>query len=142
MSLFFIFIVISIIAVIIEIILPTMFCINFAFSGIITSIVSLYWNNELGLTVLFIVLSVLSIVFLKPILSNLLSHDNKTDFNGQYTGKIAKVLSKITNTEGSVTIYDERWEARLLDSTQTEIPEGSDVRIVRTKGTILYVEKI
>ena len=41
---------------------------------------------------------------------------------------------------GSITIYDERWEAR-VDSDE-EIPAGSEVRIVKYDSLVLTVEKI
>ncbi len=137
-----IFLIISIIAIIVEIFIPTMFCINFAFAGIITAIISIFWGNLVELFAIFIVLSVLAIVFLKPFLIKITKEDSKTDFKGQYVGQIAKTISPVTQTSGAVTVFDERWEARLKDDNQEEISTDTDVKIIEHNNTILYVEKI
>ncbi len=142
MNLFLVFIVLSVIAVIIEIIVPTMFCINFALSGIITSVISLFWGGFCELSVIFILLSVFFIIFLKPFLTKFAVKEKRADFAEQYIGKTAKVISNVTASHGSVTLFDERWEARLNDTSGEEIQAGSDVKIVRNDSTILYVEKI
>jgi membrane protein implicated in regulation of membrane protease activity len=118
-----------------------MFCINFAFAGIITAIISIFWGNLSELIWIFLILSVLSIFFVKPILVKLIKKETSTDFDSQYIGKIVKVIEPITKTKGAVTIYDERWEARLQYDTE-EIPVDSDVKIVANDSLILFVEKV
>jgi membrane protein implicated in regulation of membrane protease activity len=140
-ELWMIFIIVAIIAIVIEIFAPTMFCINFAFAGIITAIISIFWGNLSELIWIFLILSVLSIFFVKPILVKLIKKETSTDFDSQYIGKIVKVIEPITKTKGAVTIYDERWEARLQYDTE-EIPVDSDVKIVANDSLILFVEKV
>ncbi len=141
MELWMIYAIISIIAIIIEVFAPTMFCINFAFAGIITAIISIFWGSWIALLTIFLITSLLSIIFIKPFLTNLLLKDTKTDFNSQYIGKIVKTIEPISENEGSVTIYEERWEARIEKGKET-IPAGSDVKIIRNDSLILYVEKV
>ncbi len=141
MELWMLFIVIAIIAGVVEIVAPTLFCINFAFAGIITALLSVFWGGFVGNMIVFIVLSVLSIIFIKPLLQKMLKKEDETDFNAQYVGKIVKVIEPITNLKGAVTIYEERWEARLKDAGE-EIAVGADVKIVSNDSTILFVEKI
>lgn len=136
-----IFVIISIIAIIIEIVAPSLFCINFAFAGIITALVSIFWGNLSSLLILFIVISLLSILFIKPLLAKLLKKDNKEDFYSQYIGKVVKAIEPITTTKGAVTIYDERWEARTKYECE-EIQPGCDVKIIDHDSLILYVEKL
>ncbi len=136
-----IFIIISIIAIIIEIFIPTMFCINFAIAGVITAIVSIFWGTLPNLFVLFAVLSILSIIFIKPILQNLLKKESNADFASQYIGKIVKVIEPITTTSGAVMIYEERWEAR-AEYEAEPIPVDSDVKIIKNDSLILFVEKV
>ena len=93
------------------------------------------------LWMIFAVLSVLSIIFIKPLLSKLLKKDSKSDFASQYIGKIVKSIEPINMTSGAVTIYDERWEAR-TEFDVGEIPSGTDVKIIKNDSLILYVEKI
>lgn len=135
------FLIIAIISVVVEIFVPTMFCINFAFAGVITAIVSIFWNvGLLNLSILFCVLSLISIIFIRPILSGILKKESKGDFHDQYIGKVVKCIEPITLNSGAVTIYEERWEARLAQAGE-EIPEGEEVKIVKNDSLILYVEK-
>ena len=136
-----IYIIIAVIAIIVEILVPTLFCLNFAFAGIVTAIISIFWGSTYSLIFVFLGLSLLSIAFVKPILSKILKKEETTDFNAQYIGKIVKCIEPISMTRGAITIYDERWEARTeLDCE--EIPVGSDVKIVKNDSLILFVEKI
>ena len=64
----------------------------------------------------------------------------ETGMEGKYIGKIVKVIEPVTKFSGAITIYDERWEAR-VDSDE-EIPAGSEVKIVKYDSLVLTVEKI
>ena len=75
-------------------------------------------------------------------LEKVLKKEDKADFDSQYIGKIVKCTETITKTTGAVSIYDERWDARLLPETEEEISVGSDVKIIKNNSTILYVEKV
>ena len=68
--------------------------------------------------------------------------DGKVDFDGLYKGKTVKAIETITQTSGAITIYEERWEARLLPGITEEIPAGETVKIVSNDSTVLFVEKI
>ena len=142
MEIWMLFLIISIVAVIVEIFIPTMFCINFAFAGILTALISIFWGNLKSLLIIFVVLSLLSIILIKPILVKLVKKQSHADFDTQYIGKIVKSIEPITNNSGAVTIYDERWEARLSQEEAENIPEGEDVKIIRNDSLILYVEKV
>lgn len=136
-----IFILISVVAILIEIFVPTMFCINFAIAGIITAIISFFIDSFIALVFIFIVLSVLSILFVKPLLTKWFNKEDSVDFAAQYIGKVVKTIEPVTMMNGAVTIYDERWEARLQNEGE-EIPTGADVKIVGHDSTILFVERI
>ena len=139
-ELWMLYVIISVIAVIVEIFAPSLFCINFAIAGIITAIVSIFWGNLPITLVMFMVLSLLSIIFIRPVLKRLLLKSERMDFNAEYYGKIVKVIETVTKTSGAITVYDERWEARIKDGE--DIPVGADVKIVANDSTILYVERI
>lgn len=136
-----IYIIIAVIAIIVEILVPTLFCLNLAFAGIVTAIISIFWGSTYSLLLIFLVLSVLSIIFVKPILAKILKKEETTDFNAQYIGKVVKCIEPISLTKGAISIYDERWEAR-TEFDGEEIPVGSDVKIVKNDSLILFVEKI
>lgn len=141
MEFWMIYIIVAVIAIIIEIIAPTMFCINFAFAGIVTAILSIFWGSTISLIITFLAISLLSVIFIKPLLSQMIKKDNKADFNAQYIGKVVKCIEPINMTKGAITIYDERWEAR-TEFDGEEIPVGSDVKILKNDSLILFVEKI
>ena len=117
---------------ILEMIVPSMFFLNLALAGFVTAIV---------LTFIFVVLSILSILLLRPILiKQKESKEKETGMEGKYIGQIVKVIEPVTKFSGAITIYDERWEAR-TDSDET-IPVGSEVRIVKNESLVLTVEKL
>lgn len=136
-----IYVIIAIIAIVFEIFIPTLFCINFAFAGIITAVISIFWGTFYPLLWVFLGLSCISVIFIKPILQKLLKKETKVDFNGQYIGKIVKTIEPISKDKGSVTIYDERWEARVQEGCE-DIPANCDVKIIANDSLILFVEKV
>ena len=140
-ELWMLFVVLAIIAALFEMFIPTLLAINFAFAGIVTAIISIFWGSLGSLTLIFIVLSLLSILFIKPMLTKHIKQEADDDFEQKYIGKIVKSISKITCVEGAVTIYDERWKARTRNEGE-EIPENCDVKITGHENTILFVEKI
>ena len=70
MSIWVIFLIISTISIILEVIIPKMLFINFAFAGILVAIISIFWGNPYELAFIYIVFAFLSIQFLKPLLVN------------------------------------------------------------------------
>ena len=141
MQLWTIFVVAGLVSLILEMILPTMFFLNFAAAGLITAILAIYITNWVHLVLIFVALSLVSIVFLRPILiKHKDSKENKTGMEDKYIDKIVKVKEPVSKFSGAITIYDERWEAR-CESDDT-IPEGTEVRIVKYDSLILTVERI
>lgn len=126
---------------ILEMIVPSMFFLNLALAGFVTAIVALFVKSWIILTFIFVVLSILSILLLRPILiKQKESKEKETGMEGKYIGQIVKVIEPVTKFSGAITIYDERWEAR-TGSDET-IPIGSEVRIVKNESLVLTVEKI
>lgn len=126
---------------ILEMIVPSMFFLNLALAGFVTAIVALFVKAWIILTFIFVVLSILSILLLRPILiKQKESKEKETGMEGKYIGQIVKVIEPVTKFSGAITIYDERWEAR-TDSDET-IPVGSEVRIVKNESLVLTVEKL
>lgn len=141
MVLWEIFAIVGLISLILEMIVPSMFFLNLALAGFLTAITATFLNNWIYLTVIFVVLSVISILFLRPIL---LRHrgnkEQETGIQGKYIGKIVKVIEPVTKYSGAITIYDERWEAR-VEGDET-IPAGCEVKIVKNDSLVLTVERI
>ncbi len=141
MALWEIYAISGLIFLILEMLLPSLFFLNLAIAGFITAILSLWILNWILLTVIFVVLSIISIIFLRPLLvKNRNEIEKETGMEGKYIGKVVKVIEPITKFSGAITIYDERWEAR-IENDET-IPIGSEVKIVKYDSLILTVERI
>lgn len=141
MQLWTIFVMAGLVSLILEMVMPTMFFLNFAVAGLITAILAIFITNWVHLVLIFVALSLVSIVFLRPILiKHKDSKENQTGMQDKYIDKIVKVKEPVSKFSGAITIYDERWEAR-CDNDET-IPEGTEVRIVKYDSLILTVERI
>lgn len=142
MVLWQIFSIIGVICIILEMIVPSMFFLNLAIAGFITAIISLFVNNVDMLIIDFIVLSLVSIFVLRPLLLRLIkpTKEQETGMKGDYIGKIVKVIEPITKYSGAITIYDERWDARV--ENDDEIPAGTEVKIIKNDSLVMYVERV
>ena len=126
---------------ILEIVVPTAFFLNFAVAGFLTAVLSVFVNDFVWLTIAFIILSLLSVALIRPlILKNKHTSENETGISAKYIGQTAKVIEPVGKYQGAISIYDERWEARY--EGEDEIPAGSEIRIVKNESLIMYVEKI
>lgn len=126
---------------ILEMVVPSMFFLNLAFAGFITAIIALFIKSWIVLTFIFVILSILAILLLRPILvKQKEAKEKETGMEGKYIGQIVKVIEPITKYSGAITIYDERWEAR-VESDET-IPAGSEVKIIKNESLVLTVERI
>ena len=95
-----------------EIFTPSMFFLNFALASFITAGISVYIKNPYTLAILFVILSFVSFVFLRPIIMRRFNKTKETGINSKYIDKAAKAETDITTNSGVITIYGERWEAR------------------------------
>ena len=130
----------GIVFLILEILVPSMFFLNFALAAFIIAPVTLVTHNIPLLVIIFFILSFASFYFLRPILISKFSKDKETGINSKYIGKTVKIDAEINSNSGVITIYGERWEARSDDGSV--IPKDSSVKIVRNESLIMYVEKV
>ena len=141
MVLWEIFVIAGLVFLILEMLVPSMFFLNLAIAGFITAVTAVWISDWIILTILFVILSVLSILFLRPLLiKNKKDKEHETGMEAKYIGKIVKVTEPVSKYSGAITIYDERWEART--ENEDTIPAGSEVRIIRYDSLILTVEKV
>lgn len=141
MILWEIFAIAGLVFLILEMLVPSMFFLNLAIAGFITAITAVWITNWITLTILFAILSICSIAFLRPILvKNKQDKEKETGMESKYIGKIVKVIEPINKFSGAITIYDEHWEARA--DVDEPIPAGSEVKITKYDSLILTVEKI
>lgn len=141
MSAWIIFLIIALVCFIAEIYTPTMFFMNFAIAGIVCAVLGLMTDNYNVLIPIFTILSIIFILFLRPILNINPKRDKEHSFESQYIGKIATAVSDISAFSGRLTVYDEEWEARTATEDAPEIKKGSKVKIVRHDDLTMFVEK-
>lgn len=138
-----IFLIVAIVAFVLEMFTPAMFFLSIAVAALITAIAAFWYTDIHGLIIICSVLSVLILLVIRPMMKKFMHEMPKSiDFNSEYIGKIVKVTEEITNTTGAIAVYGERWDARLADENAPAIPAGSEVRIVRNESIVLYVEKV
>ena len=125
---------------ILEMFTPSMFFLNFALAAFITAGVSFCVKNPYLLAIIFVVLSFVSFIFLRPVIMKRFNKTKETGINSKYIEKIAKAEEEITDKSGVITIYGERWEAR--SENNSVIPQGSEVKIIRNESIIMYVEQV
>ena len=88
---------------------------------------------------IFVVLSLLLLWFLRPLLIKSKNQKNsKTGMESKYIGQTAKVIEEVTSDSGVISIYDERWNARSINNEI--IPIGSIVEIVKHESLIMSVK--
>ena len=124
--------------IILEMFTPSMFFLNFAIASFVTSLTSVYTADITTLAIVFSIFSVISFVFLRPILIRKLCKEKETGINSKYIGQKAKVEEEVSENAGVISIYGERWDARSENGSVIE--KGSEVKIVRNESIIMYVE--
>ncbi len=142
MSAWIVFLIVAVIFFMIEIYTPTMFFLNFAFAAAICSIMGIFTDNYNILIPIFVILSILFLLFLRPLFNINPKKDAKTSLESQYINKQADAITSINAFSGRIKIYDEDWEARTLSEDSPEIEKGEKVKIIRHNDLTMFVEKL
>lgn len=87
MSAWIVFLIIALVCFIIEIYTPTMFFLNFAVAGAVCAVLSLITDNYNVLIPIFTILSILFILFLRPLLNINPKHDKEHSLNPSTSAK-------------------------------------------------------
>lgn len=126
---------------ILEMFLPFTFFLSMAIGAFLTAIIAVWFVSKTVLIPTFAVLSVLSLLIFKPFLAKYqkTSKEQETGIESKYIGQKAKVVKKVAQNEGAITIYGERWEAR--SENDEEIPEGEEVVIIKNESLVMYVKR-
>lgn len=125
---------------ILEMMIPGIFFLNFAIAAIVCAILSFFIKSIFVLITVFCVLSIIFIYTLRPLLIK--TEKNKkaqTGICAKYVGKTATVVETVDKSKGAISIYDERWQARTKDDEIIEI--GQEAEIVDYESIIMYVKK-
>ena len=141
MATWIVFLIVALLFFIAEIFTPTMFFLNFAAASTVCAFLGIFTDNYNVLIPIFAILSIIFILFLRPLLNINPQKMNEDSIDSQYINKIATATTNITAFSGRIKIYDEDWEARLLSEDAPEIKEGSKVKIIRHNDLTMFVEK-
>lgn len=123
---------------ILEMTVPTMFFLNFAVGAFVTAVCAIYIYSWTALTIIFVAVSLISLLILRPLLVKKTNKSQETGIGAKYIGKTAKVVETVTENSGVISIYDERWEAR----ADHEIPVDSKVEIIKNESLVMFVKEI
>lgn len=102
---------------------------------------ALFTENYNILVPIFTALSIIFVLFLRPLLNINPNKEKKHSFESQYIGQTATAITDISAFSGRLKIYDEDWEARTSEDNNTEIKKGSKVKIVSHNDLTMFVEK-
>ena len=142
MTFYGLWIIASLIFAFIEVMAPSMFFLHLAVGAIITAIVAYFGANLTTQIAVFITISLISLLFVRPIFMK--KKEQKTELEEQYVGKTAEVIEEIgadgANKIGKIKIYDETWNAMCADNCV--IKAGEFVKITKIDSLTMCVEKI
>ena len=138
---FYIWLVIMIVAVFVEIITTDLTSIWFAAGALVALIVSIFLKNELVFVQIsiFALVSILAISLLKPIIKKKFNNSKVATNIHALVGKTVKVVSQISlNNPGSIKVEGIEWTA-MTNMDTFEI--GDLVEIVSVTGNTLLVKR-
>lgn len=137
-----IWLVLTIVLIIFEVCTTGLTSIWFAAGGVVAFILALVKAPIWAQIVAFVVVSVLLLIFTRPLVQKVLKvGENKTNLDS-LIGKSAKVTTEINNNKGigNAVVNGQEWTARAADDSEI-IPEGTMVEIVNITGVKLIVKR-
>lgn len=140
MDMWLLLLIASVVFLVLEMFTPTLFFINLAVATAVSAIFAYLGFSNLVVTFVFLIVSIATIWFVRPILLKQINEKKQTTgLDDKYIGKVAKVVKEVSKTEGRVAIYGEEWQA-VTDGEN--IPIGTEVKILSNDSIIFKVEKI
>lgn len=136
-------IVIAVIAAIIEGCTTQLVSIWFAIGAVVTAIVSVFTDNIIVQLAVFVAVSVICVVVTRPLAKKLKSSAGDTPTNcDRYIGKTADVIVDIDNTNavGQVKVEGSVWSAS--SSTGEPLPVGTRVIVNSIEGVKMIVTPV
>lgn len=132
--------ILTIVFSVIEFIGPALVSVWFAFAAAITIFVSLMFDNLKVELPFFIVISVLAIIFIRPLAKKILSK-NKDNFDAEIIDT-SIVIKKIIDVSKDEKIYDVSYKGSIWTALSTDIFEVGDIPIISTfKGNKIIIKK-
>lgn len=116
------------------------FALCFSFGSVSALVASLFDANIIVQVVVFLIVSGLFIVFMRPIAYKMLKVTHSPTNSDMLIGKEGIVTEKINNLEqsGRVNVFGQNWTARNITDMQLEV--DSKIIVRRIEGVTLIVE--
>ena len=126
---------------ILEIVIPGLVTIWLALAALILTAISFFIKNPNIEFVIFTVLSIVFVIFTRPVLKKYLE-DKKTNFSSKMVGQELKI-EKVVDLESPKKEYEVKFKGVIWKGVSSEIfREGEIVKIEDFEGNKIIVEKI
>ena len=132
--------VLTIIFTIIEFIGPALVSVWFAFAAAITIFISLVFDNLKVEITFFTIISILAIIFIRPLAKKILSK-NKDNFDDEAIDT-SIIVKKIVDVSKEEKIYDVSYKGSIWTALSNEVFEVGDIPIITGfKGNKIIIKK-
>ena len=132
--------ILTIIFSIIEFIGPALVSVWFAFAAAVTIFVSLAFDNLKVEITSFTIVSILAIIFIRPLAKKILSK-NKDNFDAEAIDT-SIIVKRIVDTSKEEKIYDVSYKGSIWTALSSEIFEVGDIPIITGfKGNKIIIKK-
>lgn len=127
-----------VVLIFIELITVNLVSIWFAIGALAAIITTIFTDSLVMQVVVFIVVSVLSLLLTKPFMKKFKKFDVVPTNSDRVIGKIGEVIKDIkTNEYGEVKVFGNVWTA----TSDSEIEVGTKVKVISIEGVKLIVKK-
>ena len=123
-----------------ELVSVGMTCIWFAVGALAACVTSLFTGNWIIQSIVFIIVTVLFLLFLRPLAVKYVNNKTEKTNEDSIIGRTAKVVTEIdnVNAKGMVVIDGVEWTARSKDNRV--IPKETLVEVVEVSGVKVIVK--
>ena len=132
--------ILTIVFTVIEFIIPALVTVWFAFAAAMTIFISLAFDNLKVEITFFTIVSILAIIFIRPLAKKILSK-NKDNFDAEAIDT-SIIVKKIIDTSKEEKIYDVSYKGSIWTALSNEIFEVGDIPIITGfKGNKIIIKK-
>jgi membrane protein implicated in regulation of membrane protease activity len=137
-----IWIIISVLFALFELLTPTFFFLWFAIGALLTAGLSLFVDSVIINVLFFIIVSFILWISTRKIASKLYKKSSPLKlFQDSLIGKEGFIVSKDSENRFIVKIEGEEWRA-YIDDTSTSCDKGEKIVVTGKKGNILHIKKL
>ena len=132
--------ILTIVFSVIEFMGPALVSVWFAFAAAITIFVSLAFDNLKVEITFFTIISILAILFLRPLAKKIL-FKNKDNFDAEIIDT-SIVIKKVVDTNKEEKVYDVSYKGSIWTALSNEIFEVGDIPVISSfKGNKIIIKK-